>query len=537
MPSGSEPAAGPGPGPGPAGGGGVCDLFIIGGGVNGCAIARDAAGRGLSVRLAEAGDLAQATSSATTKLIHGGLRYLEYLDLRLVREALAEREVLLAMMPHLAHPMRFVLPIDPESCYEDTTPVGRALARLAPWLRGRRPAVMLRAGLFLYDHLGGRRLLPPTRRLDLTQTPEGAVLRRGLRLAYEYSDVQVDDARLVVALARDASACGARIETRAQVAQAREADGLWHVTLRDGRRFAARALVNAAGPWAAHVIHTIARQPARGELRMVRGSHLVTRRLHAHDKAYLLQGGDGRIVFLTPFADDFTLIGTTDVDQQADPASAACSEAERDYLLACANRWLRVPITEADVVWTFSGVRGLADDGAGSASAANRDYSLELAPTRAPCLSVFGGKLTTHRRLAEAALARLMPALGHDAPDWTAGTALPGGDFPVDGLASLMQAAAADFPWLEAAQLRRMARAYGTELWSMLGGVADPGADFGAGLREVELDWMARQEWARSAEDALFRRSKLGLHMDAARRDAVARWFRSDPSSGGPAMH
>lgn len=535
MPSGSEPAAGAGPGAGPGVGGAeaVTDLFIIGGGVNGCAIARDAAGRGLSVRLAEAGDLAQATSSATTKLIHGGLRYLEYLDLRLVREALAEREVLLAMMPHLARPLRFVLPVDPAARYEDGTPVGRALARLAPWLRGRRPAALLRAGLFLYDHVGGRRRLPATQRLDLTHASEGAVLRAGLRLAYEYSDVQVDDARLVVALARDASARGARIETRAQVAEAREVAGLWHITLRDGRSFAARALVNAAGPWAAHVIRAIAGQPARGGVRMVRGSHLVTRRLHPHDKAYLLQGSDGRIVFLTPFEGDFTLIGTTDVDQQADPATAACSEAERDYLLACANRWLRTPITEADVVWTFSGVRGLFDDGAGSASAASRDYVLEMAPSGAPCLSVFGGKLTTHRRLAESVLARLLPALGRgDAPDWTAGAPLPGGDFPVDGLPALMQAAAADFPWLDAGQVRRMARAYGTELWAMLGGIADPGADFGAGLREVELDWMARREWARSAEDALFRRSKLGLHLDAGQRAAVARWF--DPDA--PAM-
>ncbi len=519
MPSGSDP---------PAGGGGATDLFVIGGGVNGCAIARDAVGRGLTVRLAEAGDLAQATSSATTKLIHGGLRYLEYLDLRLVREALAERETLLAMMPHLARPMRFVLPVDPAARYQDGTPVGRALARLAPWLRGRRPAALLRAGLFLYDHLGGRRHLPATRRLDLTRAEEGQALRPNLRRAYEYSDVQVDDARLVVALARDAAARGARIETRAQVAEAREVAGLWRIALRDGRSFTARALVNAAGPWAAHVIGAIARQPARGGVRMVRGSHLVVRALYPHDKAYLLQGPDGRIVFLTPF-EGLTLIGTTDMDQEADPATAACSDAERDYLLACANRWLRVPVTEADVVWTFSGVRGLFDDGASRASAASRDYVLEMAPAAAPCLSVFGGKLTTHRRLAESALAMLMPALDHHAPDWTAGAPLPGGDFPVDGLPALMRAAAADFPWLDGGQVRRMARAYGTDLWPMLGGVADPGADFGAGLREVELDWMARREWARTAEDALFRRSKLGLFMGAEQRAAVADWFAAMP--------
>ena len=531
MPSASDPP--------PVGGEGPTDLFVIGGGVNGCAIARDAARRGLSVRLAEAGDLAQATSSASSKLFHGGLRYLEYLELRLVREALHEREILLRMMPHIARPMRFVLPLDPGLRIEDQTPVGR-LFRWLPGLRGPRPAPMLRAGLYLYDHLGGRGVLEGTRSLDLSAGAEGEALRPDLRRAFEYSDVQVDDARLVVLTARDASARGADILTRAQVTDARVVDGLWQVTLTDGRRFAARALVDAAGPWAGQVIRGVAHQRAHGDVRLVRGSHLVTRRLCPHDKAYILQGADGRIVFVLPWLGDFTMIGTTDIDHKGDPADAACSAQEQEYLLAFVNRWLRRPVTARDVIWTFSGVRPLYDDGARSASAISRDYVLEMVPAPAPCLSIFGGKLTTHRRLAEAALAKLLPVLNRQGADWTGqGAPLPGGDFPWDGLQVLTDAALEDFPFLGAGAAARMVRAYGTQLWAMLDGVGDPGQDFGAGLREVELDWMAREEWARTAEDALFRRSKLGLYLDGAQRAAVADWFgaTTDPASTTGAMH
>ena len=514
MPTASDPPAG----------GGVTDLFIIGGGVNGCAIARDAAGRGLSVRLAEAGDLAQATSSASSKLFHGGLRYLEYLELRLVREALREREILLRMMPHIARPLRFVLPVDPALRIEDHTPIGRALGWL-PGQGGRHPAWMLRAGLYLYDHLGGRGLLGGTSRLDLRLGAECEALRPGLRRAYEYSDVQVDDARLVVLTARDAAARGADILTRAQVVDAGVADGLWQVALRDGRRFAARALVDAAGPWAGQVIRNVAHQVPHGGLRLVRGSHLVTRRLFPHDKAYVLQGEDGRIVFVIPWQEDFTLIGTTDAEHEGDPADAACSPEEQDYLLAFVNRWLRRPVAAEDVIWTFAGVRALYDDGAASASAVSRDYVLEMQPAAAPCLTVFGGKLTTHRALAEAALSHLLPALDRQGAAWTAGAPLPGGDFPPEGLAVLTEAALADFPFLTVAGAARMIRAYGTHLWPMLDGIADPGRDFGAGFHEVELDWMAREEWARTGEDALFRRSKLGLRLDGGQRAAVGDWF------------
>lgn len=526
MPSGSDPDPGDGRGPDGADHGAVTDLFIIGGGVNGVAIARDAAGRGLSVRLAEAGDLAQATSSASSKLIHGGLRYLEYLDLRLVRESLDERGTLLAMMPHIARPLRFVMPLDPTLRVASQTPSMRMLGRVMPWLKGRRPAWVLRAGLFLYDHLGKRHGLPGTRSINLTLGAEGEALDSRFRRAFEYSDVQVDDARLVVLTARDAAARGADIMTRAQVTNAEIHDGFWQVTLLDGRRFQARALVDAAGPWAGQVIHQLAHQRTASQIRLVRGSHIVTPSLYPHDKAYVLQGPDARIIFVIPFEDRFTLIGTTDVDHEGDPVEAHCSDAERDYLIAAVNRWLRRKISPEDVIWSFSGVRPLFDDGSDSASAVTRDYVLEMQDSSVPCLAVFGGKLTTHRRLAEEAMAKLVPALGKGSPDaWTAGAPLPGGDFAPDDSDALIDAIMEDFPWLDATAALRMFRAYGTDIWAMHQGISDPGHHFGAGLHEAELDWMVREEWARSAEDVLFRRSKLGLSLDAEARAAVAEWF------------
>lgn len=500
------------------------DLFIIGGGINGTGIARDAAGRGRSVRLAEQGDLAGATSSASTKLFHGGLRYLEFMELRLVREALREREVLLRAMPHIAWPMRFVLPLDPLMRFEKATPVSRLMSTLMPWSRGRRPNAMIRAGLFLYDNLGARKILPGTRALDLRGTPEGAPLQDRLTRAYEYSDCWVDDARLVVLNARDAAANGADIIVGAAVADARrEGDG-WTVRLSDDRVFHARVLVNAAGPWVGQVIRDVAHLPSTERVRLVRGSHIVVPRLFDHGKSYFLQGQDGRIVFAIPYENAFTLIGTTDVDHRGPAGQAVCTPDEIDYLCRFASHYFTRPVTPADVVWTFSGVRPLYDDGASSATAATRDYVLSLDDHGAPCLHVFGGKITTYRRLAEAALAKLAPHLPPGGREWTAGAALPGGDFAVDGAGALAATLGRDHPFLTPGWANRLVRAYGTEAAEMLGGARsarDLGRDFGATLTEAELDWMMAREWARSAEDALWRRSKLGLHMTAEQIAAV----------------
>jgi len=492
------------------------DLFIIGGGVNGCGIARDAAGRGLSVRLAEQGDLASATSSASTKLFHGGLRYLEFLELRLVREALREREVLLRAMPHISWPMRFVLPLDPQMRFPMDTPISRLMSRLMPWMRGARPAAMIRAGLYLYDHLGPRSILPGTSMLDLTRAPEGKPLQPRLRRAYEYSDCWVDDARLVVLNARDAAARGADILTRAPVRDARREGEGWTVRLDDGRSFRARVLVDAAGPWVGEVIRDVVHLPTRESVRLVRGSHIVTRRLFDHSKAYFLQGPDGRIIFAIPYEGDFTLIGTTDIDHDGPPGTAHCTPEEEAYLCDFASRYFRKPVTAADVVWTYSGVRPLYDDGATSATAATRDYVLSVDANGPPCLSVFGGKITTYRRLAESALGKLAPWLPGAGAPWTAGAALPGGDFPVDGAGDVTRGLLADYPFLTPAWAARLVRAYGTKARVLLGtarSAADLGRDFGATLTEAELDWMMTQEWALTAEDAVWRRSKLGLRL------------------------
>ena len=501
----------------------TADLYVIGGGINGCGIARDAAGRGLSVVLAEKGDLAQATSSASTKLFHGGLRYLEYFEFRLVREALEERETLLAAMPHISWPMRFVLRYSPDMRFESDTPTARLLGRVIPGMRGRRPAWLIRLGLFLYDTLGGRKLLPPTRTLDLATDPAGRALKPEFRRAWEYSDCWVEDSRLVALNARDAAARGACILVGTRVVAARRDGELWRVTTKDalGRaEHRARALVNAGGPWVGEVLHDIVHTDTRAGVRLVRGSHIVTRRLYDHDRCYFFQGSDGRIIFAIPYEQDFTLIGTTDVDHCGRPEDAACSDAERDYLLAFASRYFATPVTVADVVWTYAGVRPLYDDGATSATAATRDYVLGLDDAGgsggAPLLTVFGGKITTYRRLAEGALGRLAPFFPAAGGAWTARAPLPGGDFPVDGVAALTASLAARYPFLSRYWAGRLVRAYGTEAAAMLGdaaGVADLGRDFGATLTEAEVRWLVEREFARSADDILWRRSKLGLRL------------------------
>jgi glycerol-3-phosphate dehydrogenase len=497
------------------------DIFVIGGGINGVGIARDAAGRGLKVCLAEMDDLASATSSASTKLFHGGLRYLEYFEIGLVRKALIERETLLRAMPHISWPMRFVLPYSPDMRFESDTPTSRLMSVLMPWMRGRRPAWLIRLGLFLYDNLGGRKILPATTTLDLTRDPAGRPLQERFRKAFEYSDCWVEDSRLVVLNARDAEARGARVMTRARVTGARRSGDLWTVTVeKDGQSidFDARVLVNAAGPWVGEVLTgTLGVNSSEG-VRLVRGSHIVTRRLYDHDRCYFFQGTDGRIIFAIPYEQDFTLIGTTDLDHEGPPGTARCTEAEAEYLCAFASQYFARPVTRADVVWTYSGVRPLYDDHAKSATAATRDYVLSLDTAGAPLLNVFGGKITTYRRLAEGALEKLGPWLGAARGPWTAGVALPGGDFAVGGVAALTSGLRASYPFLDAYWAGRLVRAYGTQARQVLGdaaSAADLGRSFGATLTEAEVHWLMAKEFARTAEDVVWRRSKLGLRMTA----------------------
>jgi glycerol-3-phosphate dehydrogenase len=485
----------------------IFDIAVIGGGINGTGIARDAVGRGWSVYLCEANDLASATSSASTKLVHGGLRYLEYYEFRLVREALMEREVLWGIAPHIVWPLRFVLPHH----------------------RQLRPAWLLRLGLFIYDHLGGRKRLPPTRTLRLRSDPAGAALKPEFSLGFEYSDCWVEDARLVVLNARDAAERGAVIAPRTACVAASRNDGAWTLDLRDEttgerRSIRAGALVNAAGPWVAEVAGAVIRANAPAAVRLVQGSHIVVPRLYDHASCYIFQNADGRIFFVSPYERDFTLIGTTDQDFTGDPTGVRASEAEIAYLCRSASAYLRVPVTPAMAVWSYSGVRALFDDGSAAPQAATRDYVLKLdAPAGSPALlSVFGGKITTYRRLAESALALLAPHLPPAAggkPGWTARQALPGGDFPADGFAALLDAARARYPFLAEPTLRRLLRAYGTRIHDLLDGAAcqaDLGRVFGADLTEAELRYMVRAEWVRSAEDAVWRRGKLGLRLSAA---------------------
>ncbi|PZQ95633.1 MAG: glycerol-3-phosphate dehydrogenase [Cereibacter sphaeroides] len=514
---------------------GPVDLFVIGGGINGCGIARDAAGRGLSVALAEMGDLAQATSSASTKMFHGGLRYLEYFEFHLVRESLSERETLLRAMPHISWPMRFVLPYHPDMRFEGQTPTSRLLSTIMPWMKGRRPAWLIRLGLFLYDNLGGRKILPGTSTVDLRHDPVGKPLQPRFAHAYEYSDCWVEDSRLVMLNARDAEARGARIMTRAKVVSADRGPDLWHVTVEhDGRKevIAARALVNAGGPWVSDVVRNTLRVNSSEGVRLVRGSHIVTKKLYDHDKCYFFQGEDGRIIFAIPYEQDFTLIGTTDQDHKGRPEDAVCTPAEQDYLCAFASRYFAKPVTRDDIVWTYSGVRPLYDDGAKSATAATREYVLSLDTNGAPLLNVFGGKITTYRKLAEAALAKLAPTFPQATGPWTAGVPMPGGDFPVDGVKGLIDGLQREYPFLDAYWAGRLIRAYGTEARAILGPaqkIEDLGRNFGATLTEAELRWMMRHEYAREAADVVWRRSKLGLRLSGEEIASIGAFMARQP--------
>ncbi|WP_269714086.1 glycerol-3-phosphate dehydrogenase [Caulobacter sp. NIBR2454] len=480
------------------------DLLVIGGGVNGAGIARDAAGRGLSVVLCERRDLAGATSSASSKLVHGGLRYLEQYEFRLVHESLAEREVLLAAAPHVIWPLRFVLPVH----------------------QGLRPPWMLRIGLFLYDHIGGRRSLPGTRTISRRSSHRLDPLLDRYRLAFEYSDCWADDARLTALCARDAADRGAEILVGWEATSARRQGASWLVDLRsdDGaaRQVSARAVVNAAGPWVGETLK-LSGAKAHHAPRLVKGSHIVVPRLHDGDQAFTFQNSDGRIAFVIPYEQDFTLIGTTDIPYDGDPAKVAASGDETAYLCELVSEYLKTPVTPADVVWTYSGVRPLYDDGGVSASTVTRDYVFDIdAPEgQAPMLSIFGGKLTTHRKLAEHAMEKLQPLMGFEAGPWTAKAILPGGDIAdFDAFAAEQVRKHSDLP---EPVVRRLCRAYGTMIDAML---ADgPGVQIARGVFEAELRHMRDNEWARCGEDALWRRSKLGLHLTQAERDAVTAWF------------
>lgn len=477
------------------------DVLVIGGGINGCGVARDAVGRGYSVMLCEMNDLASGTSSAATKLVHGGLRYLEHFKFRLVAESLAEREVLWALAPHIIWPLRFVLPHH----------------------RGLRPAFVLRTGLLMYDTLGGRKLLPATETLDLRSDEAGRPLKGGFRTGFEYSDCWVDDARLVALTARDAADRGADVRVRTKVVSARRDGGQWTVVVEDQASKAretvrARLLVNAAGPWVDSVITEALGQSGAHNVRLVKGSHIVVKRLYEHDRCYIFQNADGRIIFAIPYEHDFTLIGTTDLDYHGEPGKVAITTAETDYLCAAASEYFATPVTPGDIVWTYSGVRPLFDDGASAAQEATRDYVLRTEGDKVAgaVINVFGGKLTTYRRLSEQVVDQVADLIGHKGSRWTRNSHLPGGDFPPAGFENLVARHQQAYGGLDAGLVRRLTRLYGTKVPALLGDaatMADLGQHFGADLHAREVDYLFANEWARTAEDVLWRRTKLGLRV------------------------
>ncbi len=493
------------------------DVFVIGGGINGCGIARDAAGRGYSVFLAEMNDLASGTSSKATKLIHGGLRYLEYYEFGLVREALKEREVLWRMAPHIIWPLRLVLVYVP----------------------GLRPAWILRLGLLLYDLIGGRALLPPRKRLDMRSDPIGKALKPTFSTAFEFSDCWVNDARLVVLNARDAADRGADIRTRMRVTKAERRNGSWRITLgrsgpeeETGELVAeARLLVNASGPWVDEVLRDALGRSEAHNVRLVEGSHIMVKSKYDDPRAFFFQNGDGRIVFAIPYEDDFTLIGTTDRDYTGDPADVAIAEEEIDYLCAAASEYFAEPVRREDVVASYAGVRPLFDDHASKAHEATRDYVLtsEGGKGEAPLVNIFGGKLTTYRRLAEQALVEIGRLIGVKGAPWTASAPLPGGDFPVMAFASELKKLQADYPFLERRHGERLFRLYGRTAATILGEATsyeDLGECLGHDLYEAEINHLVEKEWAMTADDVLWRRTKLGMRMGAPQKERVAEWLR-----------
>ena len=480
------------------------DLLVIGGGINGVGVARDAAGRGLKVLLVEKDDLASHTSSASTKLIHGGLRYLEHYDFALVRKALGEREVLLKAAPHIIWPLRFVLPV----------------------VEGMRPAWLLRIGLFLYDHLGKREMLPGTDTLKLRHVKEGAPLHRDLVSGFAYSDCWVDDARLVALNAVDAKNRGADIRTRTACESLVRHSDHWDVALSDDTMVKAKMVINAAGPFVDRIISQYRQHDKAAHVRLVKGSHIIVPRLHDGDWAYMFQQEDGRIIFAIPYEDDFTLIGTTEVNVESPDEGTVISDEEVAYLVEAANRYFLHDISADDVVWSYAGVRPLYEDHAKDASAVTRDFVLALDDEGgAPILSIFGGKITTYRELAETVMERVQPALGTKAPEWTAIAHLPGGNFPVEERPEMLDALIKHYPDIPSITLARLFRCYGTCTTRILGESGSLGKDFGGTLSEAEVRYLVIHEFARSPEDILWRRTKCGLHMSEAERIAFAEWF------------
>ena len=477
----------------------IYDLLVIGGGINGAGIARDAAGRGLSTLLVERGDLAGATSSSSSKLIHGGLRYLEQYEFKLVREALAEREILLRVAGHLVWPARFVMPHVPEL----------------------RPRWVIRTGLFLYDHLARRSLLEGSASVRLDRPPYSSGLNPQLRHGFIYSDCRVDDARLVVANALDARLHGARVLTRTECRSAKRHNGAWQARLSNGEEVDARAVVNAAGPWVKKVLNERLGQPSRDLVRLVRGSHVLLPKLYDGDHAFILQNDDRRVIFMIPYGDLHTLVGTTDV-AQVDVESAQPSYDEVDYLCRAVNRYLAKPVRPGDVLWRYAGVRPLYDDGSNDPSAVTRDYTLRVDDDdgAAPVISVFGGKITTYRCLAEHVMDHLRPYFPQLKASWTDRTALPGSDFGAQSRLAARDAFFARHPQIPTPTLRAIFRRHGTRADQVVGD-GRLGEDFGAGLTERELRYFVQEEWAHSAEDVLWRRTKCGLHMSETQRERV----------------
>ncbi len=523
----------------------ISDIFIIGGGINGCGIARDFVGRGLSVILAEMGDIGGATSSASTKMFHGGLRYLEYFEFSLVKKALKEREILLSAMPHISWPMRFVIPYHQDMRFDNTTPTSKLLGILFPWLRGQRPAWIIRIGLFLYDHLGGRNILPVSNSIDLTTDIAGEALQHRFTRGFEYSDCWIQDTRLVCLNARDAKQRGADIMVRTVVTHVQRCDGIWHITLCDLDKNTtlkkyAKCIINASGPWVNDVLHTKihdhttqhsnAHHAPLQKIRLVRGSHIVVKKFYDHDKAYFLQGTDGRIMFTIPYEQEYTLIGTTDVDHHASMDTVACSTEEMSYMCDFVNQYFKAQITPEDVVWSFAGVRPLHDNGADTASATTRDYTftVDTQDKTAPILHIFGGKITTYRKLAESAFTHIADFFPHAGGHWTAGQPLAGGDFAIDEVDSLIAKAITDFGFLTPWMATRLVRCYGTDIWQFLHADADKnGMDFGMGLSEAEINWLIKTEFVRTADDVLWRRTRMGLHLTTSQIQTVHTWFNN----------
>ncbi len=493
----------------------VHDIFIVGGGINGCGIARDATGRGYSVYLAEMNDLASGTSSWSSKLIHGGLRYLEYYEFRLVREALGEREVLLKMAPHIIWPMRFILPHH----------------------KDLRPAWLLRLGLFLYDHMGKRKLLPGTKVVNLAKGKFSDSLKSNFSKGFEYSDCWVNDTRLVILNAQDAHERGATIKTRTKVIYAKCISGLWHIKTKDVRtgmvsQHKAKLLINAAGPWVDKVLDESMKSTNSKNVRLVQGSHIVVPKLHNHDRAYIFQNADDRIIFALPYEKDYTLIGTTDEDYDGDPANVSITPKESEYLCSAASEYFEKPIMQKDIVWSYSGVRPLYDDGASAAQEATRDYVLreDSENNDAPLINIFGGKITTYRKLAESMMEKVENLIGKKDPAWTEHSSLPGGDFGVTEYDSLVSKFKNEFDFLDTDLAERYVRSYGTKAWQILNGVAtrdDLGEDFGCSLFECEIRYLMNFEWAECADDIVWRRSKIGIRLDKDKVTVLNDWMAS----------